>query len=171
MCMWINSVLILTRRLLCVQESEMHITPDPSSCRTVLQHTVLHAQGGLQTCVMLHMSLGTGQTQPGHCNWGACRQLPLASGNYVTFVALPLPKDAWSSYANILYKQGGILVRKLYSSSNNQKGGTFLHTGDLCNVQRENPSNLTGVHPMLHECRIPTIWRDTRFICYPHSSF
>ena len=68
---------------------------------------------------------------------------------------------------------GHPLWTELFSSKKNciiswmTKKEELLHRQDLYSVPRENPF---GVCPMLHECRVPSTWRDISFTCYVYAS-
>lgn len=84
-----NIAVILIRRLLYNKELVSHITVPlqlpqqavPCSTSSVAFRPVSNA-------------LAKGLTLPPHCNGGACRQLPLSTGDYTASVALPLSRSA-----------------------------------------------------------------------------
>lgn len=71
-------------------------------CLTIVRGTTtyMHDQHSPQACAA--QILAPGQTQPADFNRGACRQLPLATGNYTACLALLLSNcAATSSHVNI----------------------------------------------------------------------
>lgn len=98
-----QSVVMLTGRALCTEESVIHQTVNPTTPRPVLCCALQRVQLGFQGVLCCTNSSAQGQTQPTHCNGVACRQLPLDTSDYTSCVALPVSKSMGkSSHVSIL---------------------------------------------------------------------